>query len=73
MSDGTSGDGKVDAPIIMKYFKYEHLPEKLQKVSKPFCVLAMMMVLDLPACAERSAGLRHLLEAKDCAVRTLVE
>jgi len=55
--------------MIIKYFKYEHLPEKLQEVSKPICVLAQEMDHVLPDCAEKSAGLRKLLEAKDCFVR----
>ena len=54
---------------IMKYFGYEHLPEKLQKVSAPICELAKKMNQELPECAEKSAGLRKLLEAKDCFVR----
>ncbi len=54
---------------IMKYFEYKHLPEHLQKVSKPFGVMATNMNLDLPDGPEKSAGLRKLLEAKDCMVR----
>jgi hypothetical protein len=53
---------------ILKYFAYEHLPEKLQKVSRPFCDLARSMAekFDGP---ELTAGLRKLLESKDCMVR----
>lgn len=54
---------------IMKYFEYDHLPEHLQIVSKPFGELAAQMDAMLPQCAETSAGLRKLLEAKDCLVR----
>jgi hypothetical protein len=54
---------------ILKWFKYEHLPEKLQAVSKPFCELARHMYETLPGGDELDAGLRKLLEAKDCAVR----
>lgn len=54
---------------IMAFFKFEHLPEKLRGVSEPFCLLAQRMIETLPPSAERSAGLRKLLEAKDCAVR----
>jgi hypothetical protein len=56
-------------PPILAYFTWEHLPPRLQAVSKPFCDLAAAMVATLPAGAELSAGLRKLLEAKDCAVR----
>ncbi len=54
---------------IMQYFAYDHLPENLQKISKPICELAEKMNEDLVGCAETSAGLRKLLEAKDCFVR----
>ena len=53
----------------MKFFNYEHLLEKLQVVSKPIGDLAREMNEKLPDGAEKSAGLRKLLEAKDCLVR----
>ena len=53
----------------MKFFNYEHLPEKLQEVSKPVGDLARQFELSLPDNAEKSAGMRKLLEAKDCFVR----
>lgn len=57
---------------ILKYFVYGHLPEKLQAISQPFAALAEHMVTTLPAGPETSAGLRKLLEAKDCAVRAAI-
>lgn len=54
---------------IMKYFAYEHLPTHLQEVSKPICDLAKQLDDSLPDGAEKSAGLRKLLEAKDALVR----
>lgn len=54
---------------ILKFFAYEHLPEKLQVVSKPIGDLAREMDEAIPDGAEKSAGLRKLLEAKDCLVR----
>lgn len=53
---------------ILDYFVYDHLPPVLQDVSKPFHDLAHQMVglLDGP---ELEAGLRKLLESKDCMVR----
>lgn len=54
---------------IMKFFAYEHLPEKLQVVSKPIGDVAREMDEKLPDSAEKSAGLRKLLEVKDCLVR----
>jgi len=58
---------------LLKYFRYEHLPERLQAVSKPCGELAEKMAAELPPCAETTAGLRKLLEAKDCFVRAQLE
>lgn len=54
---------------IMRYFTFAHLPEHLQKVSKPIGELAEKMEAEIPDGPEKSAGLRKLLEAKDCLVR----
>lgn len=54
---------------ILKFFKFDHLPEELRVVSEPFCLLAHAIADDLPDCAEKSVALRKLLEAKDAAVR----
>lgn len=56
---------------IMQFFAYAHLPPHLQAVSKPFGDLAEE-VMKLPRNPERTAALRKLLEAKDCAVRALL-
>lgn len=64
-------EAELAADDILRWFHYEHLPPKLQAVSEPFCDLAREMIDRLPRNAERSAGLRKLLEAKDCAVRAL--
>lgn len=53
---------------ILKFFEYEHLPEKLQKISEPFHRMAYLCAADLKG-PELTAGLRKLLEAKDCMVR----
>ncbi|AHK20999.1 hypothetical protein BZ17_676 [Yersinia pseudotuberculosis IP 32953] len=58
----------MHSPII-KYFAYTHLPPVLQEVSKPIGDLAIAMDEQLPDSAEKAAGLRKLLEAKDCLVR----
>lgn len=57
---------------IMNYFAFAHLPSNLQAVSKPIGELARAMDQLLPDGAEKSAGLRKLLEAKDCFVRAKV-
>lgn len=54
---------------ILKFFEYKHLPENLQRIAKPFCVLANDFDELFVDSAEKSAGLRKLLEAKDCMVR----
>lgn len=54
---------------IMRYFEYSHLPAELGAVSSTVAVVATYMETHLPDCAEKSAGLRKLLEAKDCFVR----
>jgi hypothetical protein len=58
---------------IIKYFEYSHLPAHLQEVSKPICDMAKELDTALPGCAEKSAGLRKLLEAKDCFVRAKLD
>lgn len=54
---------------ITRYFDYDHLPPQLQAVSKPCHDLAETMVGSLSDGPELTAGLRKLLEAKDCFVR----
>ena len=56
-----------------KYFTYRHLPERLQAVSKPMAELAQQIEDTLPDGPEKSAGMRKLLEAKDCFVRAALE
>ena len=57
---------------MLQFFAYEHLPQRLREVSRPFGVLAQSLVDTLPRNPERTAALRKLLEAKDCAVRALL-
>ena len=57
----------------IKYFAYQHLPAKLQEISKPIGDLAQQMEEALPDGPEKSAGMRKLLEAKDCFVRSVLE
>jgi hypothetical protein len=58
---------------ILRYFGYKHLPPHLQGISAAFFSVADEMDTALPDCAEKSAGLRKLLEAKDCMVRAAME
>lgn len=57
---------------ILQWFKYDHLPPNLQAVSRELCEIAQRFarVLDGP---ELTAGLRKLLEAKDCFVRAAIQ
>ncbi|EGR3070252.1 hypothetical protein DMW20_11875 [Vibrio parahaemolyticus] len=60
---------------ILEHFAYEHLPPHLQSVSKDFHDVAHKMVESISSPKggpEISAGLRKLLEAKDCMVRAAV-
>ncbi|MFA0001475.1 hypothetical protein AB4428_24500 [Vibrio lentus] len=66
------GITKPTPPKILQYFKYLHLPDRLQTVSKPFNELASLIAEDLPDNEEREIALRKLLEAKDCAVRAML-
>lgn len=53
---------------MMKLFTYDHLPERLQAVSKPICVLAWDMVGRLPDTPMLTRGLERLWETKNCLV-----
>lgn len=58
---------------LLELFAYEHLPEHLQRVSKPFHDLANFVANEpTQRGAEKTTSLRKLLEAKDCAVRMKV-
>lgn len=72
MSDPYSGR-HPDTSHVAKYFSYAHLPPHLQEVSRPFQELADQMIQGLPDGPELTAGLRKLLEAKDCFVRAAVD
>lgn len=58
---------------ILYWFRWEQLPEgKPRETSKLHHDLAFEMADKLERSAEVSAGLRHLLEAKDCLVRATI-
>lgn len=54
---------------LRQFFRYQHLPEDKQEHSKPFHDLAKHIDDSLSENPEKTAALRKLLEAKDCAVR----
>jgi len=57
---------------IMQFFAWQHLPEHLQKISRPFGEMADNIEQMLPRNPERTVALRKLLEAKDAAVRAVI-
>lgn len=61
------------ASTTIRYFAHAHLPPKLQAVSKPVGLLAELLEKQLPDGPEKSAGMRKLLEAKDCFVRVALD
>lgn len=76
----SAGDNSVDlaerhasTQAVAQHFAYSHLPPHLQAVSVRCYNLAGAMLQQLPDSPELTAGLRKLLEAKDCFVRAAVE
>lgn len=57
---------------ILEFFEAGHLPEHLASISEPVGALAHWMADALPDDPELTAGLRKMLEAKDCFVRVAV-
>lgn len=57
---------------IEQYFDFSHLSPRLAEISEPFGRLADFLDNELPDGPEKSAGMRKLLEAKDCFVRVRV-
>ena len=58
---------------LSAYFRFDHLPQgPLRETSKLFADLAARLT-ELPIGAEREAGYRKLLEAKDCFVRAALD
>lgn len=70
---------------LLRFFEYDHLPERLQEISKHFHWLAYALVGYAPlhenstheqivlSGPELTVALRKLLEAKDCAVRAALD
>lgn len=58
---------------LLKYFAFDHLPAHLKDTSRSVSETAEWMDHNLPDGPEKSAGMRKLLEAKDCFVRAALE
>jgi hypothetical protein len=63
---------QVYPETMLQFFAYEHLPAHLQPTSRAFSDLAAWIAETVPRNPERTAALRKLLEAKDCAVRAVL-
>lgn len=57
---------------IVRWFSSGHLPEHLRPIADACAELAGQMITSLGDGPERRAGLRKLLEAKDCFVRAKI-
>jgi hypothetical protein len=59
---------------VVRYFTYDHLRAgPLRDTSQACAQLAEEMLSELPDGPELTAGLRKLLEAKDCFVRAALD
>ena len=63
---------KIPPHYLRQFFKCDHLPENLQKIVRPFADLAEHLDNDLKDNPEKTTAIRKLLEAKDCAVRSVI-
>lgn len=70
-SDSASDRTARVPSYLLQLFKFEHLPPHLQETSKKFAEVAAY-IDTLPSNPETTTALRKLLEAKDCAVRSLL-
>lgn len=57
---------------LARWFTFDHLRDDLRPPSHACAELAQTMIDTLPDGPELSAGLRKLLEAKDCFVRAAI-
>lgn len=57
---------------LARWFTFDHLNDDLKPPSRVCAETAQWMIDNLPDGPELSAGLRKLLEAKDCFVRASI-
>lgn len=62
----------MEEEYLLQFFAFNHLPEHLQTISRPFGELALNICDTLPRNPERTVALRKLLESKDCAIRASI-
>lgn len=73
MSEFELKERSVAMRDVLRYFAYQHLPTHLQVVSKDFYDLALKSADRAPDNPETLVALRKLLEAKDAAVRAVLD
>jgi hypothetical protein len=61
--------GKTPSQQLLRFFSSGHLPGPLRDYAQPVEALAHWVENNVPDGPEKTAGLRKLLEAKDCFVR----
>lgn len=61
---------EIKTDDILRYFKYDHLPDHLRGRSRLAAVSARIVIDTAPRCPERTVALRKLLEFKDAYVRS---
>lgn len=59
--------------VSREFFNFAHLPPKLQTISEPFHQVMCTMDDEIIDSPEKEAGMRKLLEAKDCFVRAKLQ
>ncbi len=64
---------RAEIEALLAHFRYEHLPDHLAVISKRFHLLACHMDAVCEDNYELIVCLRKLLEAKDCAVRSILQ
>lgn len=57
---------------LLRWFEWDHLSGKPRQISRSCQAMAHTMADELPDGPELTAGLRKLLEAKDCFVRAAI-
>jgi hypothetical protein len=58
---------------MLQFFAHNDMPDNEMDVAIQFDTLAHQVVKNLPRTPERTVCLRKLLEARDCALRCLIE
>jgi hypothetical protein len=73
MTDQNTADRHPATASLLRFFDFEHLPPHLADISVLCHGLAYTIADTVPDGPEKTAGLRKLLEAKDCFVRAALD